>query len=87
MDPVEKSQRKRQEARYFLHLAKHLVSHGILLILPAPSKGLGKCGQRDTMAEVDTNRVRKGKNFTSEEDRQLCRSFLAISQDPIQGNG
>jgi hypothetical protein len=60
MDHIEKSQRKRQEARYLLRLTKHLVSDGIFLILLAPSKGLGKCGQRDTMAEVDTNRARKG---------------------------
>ncbi|KAH9541006.1 hypothetical protein CY35_14G036600, partial [Sphagnum magellanicum] len=30
---------------------------------------------------------RKGKNFCAEEERQLCRSFLAVSQDPIPGNG
>jgi hypothetical protein len=33
------------------------------------------------------SRVQKGKNFSSDEERQLYRSFLAISQDPIQGNG
>jgi hypothetical protein len=39
------------------------------------------------MAGTDVSRARKGKNFSSDEERQLCRSFLAISQDPIQGNG
>lgn len=35
----------------------------------------------------EVTKVRKGKNFTVEEDKQLCRSFLSISQDPIVGNG
>jgi hypothetical protein len=39
------------------------------------------------MAGTNTSHARKGKNFSSDEERQLCRSFLAISQDPIQGNG
>jgi hypothetical protein len=39
------------------------------------------------MAGTDVSRAQKGKNFSSDEERQLCRSFLAISQDPIQGNG
>jgi hypothetical protein len=39
------------------------------------------------MAGTDMSRARKGKNFSSDEERQLCCSFLAISQDPIQGNG
>ncbi|KAG0572072.1 hypothetical protein KC19_VG065600 [Ceratodon purpureus] len=30
---------------------------------------------------------KKGRNFTPEEERQLCRSFLHISQDPCVGNG
>lgn len=29
----------------------------------------------------------KGKNFTANEERCLCRSFLAVSQDPVCGNG
>jgi hypothetical protein len=37
------------------------------------------------MGEV--TRVQKGKNFTIEEDKQLCCSFLSISQDPIVRNG
>jgi hypothetical protein len=32
-------------------------------------------------------RGRKGKNFSSDEDQQVCRSVLHISQDPIVGNG
>jgi hypothetical protein len=32
-------------------------------------------------------RTTKGKNFTDNEERQVCRSFLAISQDPITGVG
>lgn len=30
---------------------------------------------------------KKGRNFTPEEERQLCRSFLHVSQDPCVGNG
>lgn len=33
------------------------------------------------------SRVRKGRNFTDAEERQVCRSVLQISQDSIQGNG
>jgi hypothetical protein len=41
-----------------------------------------------TMAAVaETSRARKGRNFSSDEERQVCRSVLHISQDPIQGNG
>jgi hypothetical protein len=41
-----------------------------------------------TMATVvETSRARKGRNFSSDEERQVCRSVLHISQDPIQGNG
>jgi hypothetical protein len=29
---------------------------------------------------------RKGKNFTPNEERQLTRSILSISQDPVVGN-
>jgi hypothetical protein len=36
---------------------------------------------------TDTSRVRKGKNFSCNEKRQLCLSFLAISHDLIHGNG
>jgi hypothetical protein len=35
----------------------------------------------------EVNKVRKGKNFIVEEDKQLCCLFLSISQDPIVGNG
>jgi hypothetical protein len=40
-----------------------------------------------TMAGLEAGRVRKGKNFTAEEETCLCRSFLAVSQDPVCGNG
>ena len=38
------------------------------------------------MATTNASKARKGKNFSSEEERQLCRSFLHVSQDPIAGN-
>ena len=31
--------------------------------------------------------VRKGRNFSQDEECQLCRSYLSICQDPIVGNG
>jgi hypothetical protein len=40
-----------------------------------------------TMATMDSGRAKKGKNFSVEEERGLCRSFLVVSQDPICGNG
>ena len=39
------------------------------------------------MATTLASKAKKGKNFSSEEDRQLYRSFLHVSQDPIAGNG
>ena len=39
------------------------------------------------MATTIASKAKKGKNFSSEEERQLCRSFLHVSQDPIAGNG
>ena len=39
------------------------------------------------MAMTITSKAKKGKNFSSEEERQQCRSFLHVSQDPIAGNG
>jgi hypothetical protein len=35
----------------------------------------------------EVTKVQKGKNFTIEEDKQLCHLFLSISQDPIVRNG
>ena len=32
-------------------------------------------------------KTKKGKNFSAEEERLLCHSFLHVSQDPIAGNG
>ncbi|CAL5334260.1 unnamed protein product [Camellia sinensis] len=34
----------------------------------------------------ETSRVSCGKAFTIIEDETLCRSWLAVSQDPITGN-
>ena len=39
------------------------------------------------MATTNASKAKKGKNFSSEEERQLCRSFLHVLQDPIAGNG
>ena len=39
------------------------------------------------MAEEDAGKTKKGKNFSAEEERLLCRSFLHVSHDPIVGNG
>lgn len=39
------------------------------------------------MAHVEAGKTRKGRNFSAEEERSLCRSFLVVSQDPICGNG
>jgi hypothetical protein len=38
-------------------------------------------------AATDTSRSRKGRNFSNEEEMQVCRSQLCISQEPIVGNG
>ena len=40
-----------------------------------------------TMAHVPAGKTRKGKKFSDEEERSLCRSFLVVSQDPNCGNG
>ena len=39
------------------------------------------------MATLDAGKGKKGKNFSAEEERALCRSFLSVSQDPVCGNG
>ena len=39
------------------------------------------------MAHLEAGKTRKGKNFSAEEERSLCWSFLAVSQDPVCGNG
>jgi hypothetical protein len=40
------------------------------------------------MASLTKNsRARKGRNFTTDDEMQLCRSQLCILQDPIVGNG
>ena len=40
-----------------------------------------------TMVSIDAEKGKKGKNFSGEEERILCRSFLHILQDLIAGNG
>jgi hypothetical protein len=39
------------------------------------------------MATFEAGRGKKGKNFSADEERALCRSFLAVSRDPVCGNG
>jgi hypothetical protein len=39
------------------------------------------------MATGEAGKGKKGKNFSADEERALCRSFLAVSQDPVCGNG
>ena len=39
------------------------------------------------MATFEAGRGKKGKNFSADEERALCMSFLAVSQDPVCGNG
>ena len=39
------------------------------------------------MATTLGARVRKGKNFSANEEQQLCQSFMHISQVPRTGNG
>ena len=39
------------------------------------------------MATQEAGKGKKGKNFSADEERALCRSFLAVSQDPVCGNG
>ena len=39
------------------------------------------------MVATEAGRAWKGKSFSQEEERQLCRSVLHVSQDPIRGNG
>ena len=53
--------------------------------------GFGRCSDevvrgRGRGRGVGAVRPVKGKNFVPEEERQLTRSVLAISQDPICGN-
>ena len=43
--------------------------------------------EADVDMAVDGFRAKKGKNFTEEEEKQLCVSFLHVSQDPKQGTG
>ena len=39
------------------------------------------------MAHVEAGKTHKGKNFSAEEERSLCRRFLVVLYDPICGNG
>jgi hypothetical protein len=38
------------------------------------------------MISLPTTPQSKAKNFLSQEDKQLCQSWVAISEDPISGN-
>jgi hypothetical protein len=40
-----------------------------------------------TMALTEAAKARKGRNFSPDEERQLCKSCLYILQDHISGNG
>ena len=42
--------------------------------------------KNDTSIISETSRVPRDKAFTIVKDETLCRSWLAISQDPITGN-
>jgi hypothetical protein len=48
-------------------------------------RGRGR-GRSDASGRGSERIVGKGLNFVDEEERQLTRSVLAISQDPICGN-
>jgi hypothetical protein len=37
------------------------------------------------MALTKIGKARKGKKFSSEEELQLCESFIHISYDPVEG--
>jgi hypothetical protein len=39
------------------------------------------------MATLEAGKGKKGKNFSVDEERALCRSFLVVSQDHVCGNG
>ncbi|KAG0588250.1 hypothetical protein KC19_2G228700 [Ceratodon purpureus] len=45
------------------------------------------CVVNARMATLEAGRGKKGKHFSADEERCLCRSFLAVSQDPVCGNG
>jgi len=41
----------------------------------------------ESNAETRVRKARKGKHFVVEEEKQVCRSVLHVSQDPIIANG
>ena len=47
----------------------------------------GTCWVNAIMATTVLARARKGKKNSQDEERQLCRSVLYVSQDPVVGNG
>ena len=49
--------------------------------------GSSYSGGEEGGASVGREKVAKGKNFMKEEERQLTRSILHVTQDPIVGNG
>ena len=47
----------------------------------------GTCWVNAIMATIEPARAQKGNFFSQDEVRQLCRSVLHVSQDPVVGNG
>ena len=47
----------------------------------------GTCWVNAIMATTEPARARKGKKISQDKERQLCRSVLHVSPDPVVGNG
>ena len=47
----------------------------------------GTCWVKAIMATTEPARARKGKFFSQDEERHLCRSVLHVLQYPVVGNG
>ena len=50
-------------------------------------KKLDTCWVNAIMATIEPAMARKGNFFSQDEERQLCRSVLHVSQDLVVGNG